>query len=264
MVGDLRSRRRGRALEFTDYRAYAPGDDPRLVDWRAYARLDRLYLKQFDEEHTRTVTLLIDASASMDFGDAASHKGQYARQLAAALAWIARSHAEPVRTFLLRNGGAERLPPSASWPALAVSLSQLGAVRESGWSGLADAVGAALRDPAPGPALLVSDLLDPGWMTALDALAATGEGTVLQIQAPSEWEPPLGEEVELEDAETGELRLVRLGPPELAAYRARRDVFLSEIRARCRQHGIIHQLLNTGTPLEHAVLRQLTAAGILR
>src|ERR687886_247940 len=76
------------ALEFADHRPYSPGDDPRLVDWRAYARLDRLYLKQFLEERSRTLTLLLDASASLDWGDGAAHKGRYARQVAAALAWI--------------------------------------------------------------------------------------------------------------------------------------------------------------------------------
>src|SRR5438874_9533722 len=60
--GAVRSRARGRALEFADHRPYSPGDDPRLVDWRAYSRLDRLYLKQFLEERSRTLTLLLDAS----------------------------------------------------------------------------------------------------------------------------------------------------------------------------------------------------------
>lgn len=260
----MRSRRRGRALEFADYRAYGPGDDPRLIDWRAFARLDRLYLKQFEEEHTRTVTLLLDVSASMDFGDEAYHKGQYARQIAAALAWIARAHAEPVRAFLLREGRAERLSPAGSRSTLALLLSRLGSIRESGRSDLAAAIRAALHDPAPGPTLLVSDLLDPAWPAALDALAAAGEGAVLQVLAPTEWEPPLGDEVELEDAETGDLRPVRLGPSELTAYRARRDAFLDAVRASCRLQGMPHLLLNTGTPVEHAILRHLPASGILQ
>ena len=66
----------------------------------AYARLDRLYLKQFLEERSRTTTLLLDASASLDWGDGAAHKGRYARQVAAALAWIGVSRHEPVRTYL--------------------------------------------------------------------------------------------------------------------------------------------------------------------
>src|SRR3954451_17563050 len=69
LAGPVLSRDVGRALEFADYRAYTPGDDPKLVDWRAYARLDRLYLKQYREERARTVSVLVDVSSSLDFGD---------------------------------------------------------------------------------------------------------------------------------------------------------------------------------------------------
>ncbi|HEX2185488.1 MAG TPA: DUF58 domain-containing protein, partial [Chloroflexota bacterium] len=202
-AGAVRSRIRGRALEFADYRAYTPGDDPKLVDWRAYTRLDRLYLKQYDEERARTVTLLIDASASMDWGEGEGHKGLYARRRAAALAWIALGRLEPVRAYVLRDGFAAPLQPVLARPALAALLGRLGAEQESGHVDLAAAVRTAAPSRAPGPAILLTDLLDPGWPDALDALAATGEGAVLQVLAPDEWEPPLGEEVELQDAETG-------------------------------------------------------------
>src|SRR5215212_4108121 len=75
--GETRSATRGRAHEFADYRPYVPGDEPRLVDWRAYARFDRLYLKQHEEERARTVTILVDASASMNWGDGDAHKGRF-------------------------------------------------------------------------------------------------------------------------------------------------------------------------------------------
>lgn len=266
-AGETRSRRRGRALEFADHRPYAPGDDPRLVDWRAYARLGRLHLKQYDEEHARTITLLIDASASMDFGDGAEHKGRYARRLAAALVWIARARGEPVRPFLARAGQTEPLPLVAAGPSVAACFRLMSEVREDGPTGLAAAVRAARRGRTDGPTLLLTDLLDPDWEAALDALATgregQSEGIVLQLLAPAEWEPPLGEEVELEDAETGERRATRLGPVELRAYRARRDAFLAAVRARCRRNGLPHLALSTSTPLRDAVLRQLPAAGIL-
>src|SRR5258708_464444 len=97
LAGPVLSRDVGRALEFADYRAYTPGDDPKLVDWRAYARLDRLYLKQYREERARTISVLVDASASLDWGDGDSHKGLYARRIAAALAWIALGRLERVQ-----------------------------------------------------------------------------------------------------------------------------------------------------------------------
>jgi uncharacterized protein (DUF58 family) len=263
-AGAVRSRIRGRALEFADYRAYTPGDDPKLVDWRAYARLDRLYLKRYEEERARTLTLLIDASASMDWGEGEEHKGLYARRLAAALAWIALGRLEPVRVYLLRDGSAVPLQPVLARPALAPLLARLGAAQESGRADLAAAVRTALASRAPGPAILLTDLLDSRWADALDALAAMDEGTVLQVLAPDEWEPSLGEEMELQDAETGELRPTRLGPGELAAYRGRLQAFLTDVRDRSQRCGLLHVALNTATPLQETTLRRLPAAGILR
>lgn len=262
-AGAVRSGLRGRAIEFADYRPYTPGDDPRLVDWRAYSRLGRLYLKQYEEERTRTLTLLLDCSASLDWGEGESHKGRYSRQLAAALAWISLSRHEPVRTFLLGDGRATSLPSVATRAAAVTLFQQLEGAREAGRTNLAAAIHAALKGRAVGPTILLSDLLDPTWVEALRALATTGEGILLQVLAPEEWEPALGDEVELEDAETGELRATRLGPVELAAYRTRLAGFLTEVDRQCNRLGIIHLALNTGTPLHEAALRQLPAAGVL-
>src|SRR5512133_1588478 len=158
-AGDVRSRARGRAIEFADYRAYTPGDDPRVVDWRAYTRLGRLYLKQYEEERSRTVTLLVDASASMDWGDGEVHKGLYARRIAAALAWIGAAHHERVRTFLLRDGGAEQLPPVSTRSGAVALYRELEGVRETGRTGLAEPMRRLGPSLSRGPVILLSDLL---------------------------------------------------------------------------------------------------------
>ena len=261
--GSVRSRVRGRALEFADYRPYVPGDDPRLVDWRTYARLDRLYLKQFEEEHSRALTLLVDASASMDWGTGDEHKGYYARRLAAALAWISLSRHEPVRVFLLREGTATRLRPVSVRAGIGLLFQELGSAKEAGRTDLVSSLRAAFADTRPGPTVLLSDLLEPGWAEAGRLLAATREGCVLQVLAPSEWEPPLGEEVELEDSETGNVRSLRLGPLELAAYRDRLAAFLHEVRDACQRLGVLHLALNSGAPLQETVLRALPRTGVL-
>src|SRR5512147_1348130 len=84
--GERRSPRRGGSVEFADYREYAPGDDFRQVDWNAYARLERLFLRLFVEEEDATVHILLDASKSMDWGE--PNKWLYARRVAAALGYI--------------------------------------------------------------------------------------------------------------------------------------------------------------------------------
>lgn len=264
MPGARRSRFRGRALEFADYRPYTPGDDPKLIDWRVYSRTDRLYLKQFDEERARTVTLLIDTSASLDFGDGSSHKGEFARRLAAALAWVALNRQEPVRVWLLQ-GDAAIPAPATSTRAGALKLFQaLATTLEHGQANLANAVESALRGHRAGPVILISDLFDPNWAAAITRLGQSGEGCLIQTLSPDEWRPPLGDEVELLDAETAEIRATTLNPKELAAYHTRLAAFLGDIKQHCARHNIAYAALDTGEPFADVVLKQLTAAGILR
>src|ERR1043165_4156505 len=92
MKGERKSKRKGQSVEFADFRNYVAGDDLRFIDWNTYARLDRLFLKMFLEEEDLHFYALIDASASMDFGDPT--KLQYARQLAASLGFIGLCRAD--------------------------------------------------------------------------------------------------------------------------------------------------------------------------
>src|SRR5512138_3794306 len=85
--GERRSRARGQSVEFADYRTYVPGDDFRYLDWNLYGRLERLFLKLYEEERELPVTIFLDASESMAFGD--PRKFDFARQVAAAVAYVA-------------------------------------------------------------------------------------------------------------------------------------------------------------------------------
>jgi uncharacterized protein (DUF58 family) len=265
-AGPVLSRSLGRALEFADYRAYTPGDDPKLVDWRAYNRLDRLFLKQFREERARTIALLVDASASLDFGDGRQHKGLYGRQLAAALAWIALGRMERVQTFVLRGSSALALPAPGTRTGAVMLFRALEAVHEQEPVSLEAAVRSALAQlRGSGPLFLISDLLDPEWPAALRLLAQREQhDVVLQVLAPEEWDPPLGDEVELQDSENGELRQTRFGPSELGEYRAQLGAFLHDIGDAARRLGLRHLALNTAEPVADILLKRLPAAGILQ
>jgi uncharacterized protein (DUF58 family) len=265
-AGPVLSRSLGRALEFADYRAYTPGDDPKLVDWRAYNRLDRLYLKQFHEEHARTIAVLVDGSASLDWGDGAQHKGLYARQVAAALAWIGLGHTERVQAFVLRGDSAQPLPAPVVRSGVVGLFRALDNVRHHDRLALALSIGDALRQVrGSGPLFLLSDLLDADWPSALRLLAQRVQhDVVLQVLAPDEWDPPLGDEVELQDSESGELRQTRFGPTERNAYRARLQAFVDDISTTARRHGLRHVAINTADPLSDTLLKRLPAAGILR
>src|SRR5512140_1970914 len=91
MKGERRSIKRGSSLEFADYRSYTPGDDLRRLDWNVYGRLDRPFLKLFEEEEDLAVHVLLDGSRSMDWGEGEQNKFRYALNLAAGLGAIALS-----------------------------------------------------------------------------------------------------------------------------------------------------------------------------
>lgn len=260
-AGADRSRQVGRGLAFADHRPYAEGDEPRLVDWRAYARHGRLYTRRFEEDRDRTVTLAVDVSASMDHGEGLGHKGLYARRLAAALAQVAVLRHLRVEVVCVREGRLEPGPVVTARSGLPAAFRFLGRVQEGGAARLGEAA-ALLRSRRT--LVLLSDLLEPDWERVAALLGGPGQaGAVLQVLAPDEWEPALGGEVELVDAETGEAQEVQLTPAGLAGYRFRLDAFLAAVRSRCARQGLAHAALNTATAVEETVLRVLPATGLL-
>ena len=260
--GEVRSAITGRAIEFADYRPYASGDEPRLLDWRVYARTGRLYVKRQHEDRERVLTLLLDGSGSLDFGSDETHKGLYARRLIAALAWISAARHEPVRVWLLSDGSARALSPVFTSNDLPRLFGELAGLRESGRTELGRSVRAALGARPRGPVVLISDLLHESWSDACRALARH-EATLLQPLAPEEFEPPLDEEVEFEDAESGEKIPGRLGPSEVEAYRVRLTTFLEAITAEARRLNLLHAVIRTEVPLVDTVVRELTRTGLL-
>ncbi|MEW6423695.1 MAG: DUF58 domain-containing protein [Bacillota bacterium] len=109
--GVRRSLQKGGAVEFADYREYAPGDELRRVDWKAYARLGRLYVKEFLDERQQTTLFLLDVSASMDWGGPPAHKGRYALQIAAGLGTCALAGSD--RLAIVFAGGEGKLKEKA-------------------------------------------------------------------------------------------------------------------------------------------------------
>ena len=108
MKGERRSVKRGTSIEFADYRNYTPGDDLRRLDWNVFARLDKPYLKLFEEEEDLVVHILLDASLSMDFGEGDQNKFQFSVRLAAALGAIALANSDWLAISSIRSRASER------------------------------------------------------------------------------------------------------------------------------------------------------------
>jgi uncharacterized protein (DUF58 family) len=256
--GERRSPRRGHSVEFCDYRAYGVGDDLRYVDWNAYGRLDRLHVKLFVDEEDLCLHLLVDASASMDFGQPT--KLDYGVRLAAALGFVGLVGLERVGVGILRDRVAEGWAPTRGRNQFPALLDFLTDVRPAGATRLNDALGIyAMRARESGVAVVISDLLDPaGYEAGLRALMERRfDIHVIHLLDPQEMAPDLGGDFRLTDAETGEVRELSVDREALRDYRERLHAFLERAETFCRAQEIGYHRVVTDTAVEEFVLAQL-------
>ena len=222
LKGGRRSVKRGQSVEFADYRDYAPGDDLRQLDWNVYARLEKLFVKLFVEEEDVTISLMVDASASMTYGSPS--KLLFAKRAAAALGYIGLASEDRVRVTALSGRIARRRNALRGSGRVFRLLADLSAIEAA--EGPTDLVAAARHAAAQlhgrGVVILVSDLLDPSADRVIRELAATGsELIVLHVLSPDELDPPLEGDLHLLDSETGEGIVVTVDLATLDAYKAR-------------------------------------------
>jgi len=222
LKGGRRSVKRGQSVEFADFRDYSLGDDLRQLDWNVYARLERLFVKLFVEEEDVTVTLLVDASASMAVGRPS--KLRFAQRAAAALGYIGLASEDRVSVAVLTGRTARRQPSLRGSGRLFRLLANLSAV-DAG-RGQTDLVAAARHAAAQlsgrGVLILISDLLDPGADRVIRELAATNsELIVLHVLSPEELDPQLEGDLRLVDAETGDGIDVTVDLATIDSYKAR-------------------------------------------
>jgi uncharacterized protein (DUF58 family) len=275
LQGERRSPKRGQSVEFADFRAYVPGDDFRRIDWNAYARLERFFIKLFVEEEDLTVHLLVDTSRSMDWGQ--PNKLWYAVRAAGALGYVALAGLDRVTVTAFGEGGngdAHYFPPRrGKGQALALFsfLQTLGAGSRTDLAPRLRAYAAAATQP--GPLLLFSDLLDDGWADGLRALASRGfEVTVLHILAPDEVNPDtstwLSEgaaaDFKLLDVETGAEVEITADYDLLGRYRDGLAAWREELRRFCGARGMHYVPVETSLPFEELLFAWLRRLGVLK
>jgi uncharacterized protein (DUF58 family) len=268
MKGDRRSKKRGVSIEFADYRDYVPGDDLRHLDWNVYARLERPFIKLFEEEEDLAVHFLVDASKSMNWGETDTNKFDYARKLAAALGTIALSAGDQITvSFLTPTGtGAQYGPARGNHHTLRL-LTYLEKQPAAGQTHLNQALQTyALAARRPGLTFVISDLLDPnGYETGLGRLQARGHELVLiHLLAPDELDPQLAGDLRFVDTETGYAQEVSLDGGIRDLYRTRVAAWQDEIRLYCQKREIHYLPLSTAISWDKVVLYQMRRDGIVK
>ena len=263
--GEHTTRRRGRGLEFSDFRRYHPGDDFRHIDWNIYSRLDQLFLKLHAAEEDVTLHLIMDSSASMGFGEPS--KFDHARRLAAALAYIALHNFDRVGVSSFAEVVSATLPPMKARHHMPSVLAFLKGVRCAGVTRFSAALRAvAMRTRNPGLVILISDLLGAEDAEAgIEALCHRGHDVVvIQLLAESEIDPQVDGALRLVDGETGDEFDATVDEDLRALYRRRLDQRLREIEGFCRQRGVEYLRASTAIAFEDLVLKYLRQGAHLR
>jgi uncharacterized protein (DUF58 family) len=256
--GERRSLRRGHSVEFCDYRAYGVGDDLRYVDWNIYGRLDRLHVKLFVDEEDLCLHLIVDASASMNFGTPT--KLDSAVRIAAALGFVGLVNLERVGIGVLRDRVAEGWPPTRGRNQVPGLLDFLGRVEPSGATSLNEGLANyAARSRQAGLAVVISDLLDPGgYESGIRALLERRfDVHLVHVLSPEEMNPELAGDLRLVDSETGEMRELSMDGDAVRAYRERLHQFLERAETFCRTKEIGYHRIVSDAPIEEFVLAQL-------
>ncbi len=257
-AGPRRAPRLGTSVEFSDFRSYAPGDDYRRIDWNAYARLERLFLRLYRAEENLNILLLLDTSRSMAWGDPA--KIHLARQIAGALAYIGLSHDDRAGAGALGETLGTYLAPLGNRANVWQVWDFLESLECRGSTDLGRAL-ASLRKvrPAPGLSVVLTDLLtETDWRRGLLALLGLRQEVVLvQILAPDELDPGFSGDWQLVDDEDGKPLDVTVTPRAVKMYRERLDAYVLEVAEFCHRHSITFMQFPCTISIEDAVLRLL-------
>jgi uncharacterized protein (DUF58 family) len=266
---ERRSRQIGSSLEFADYREYAPGDELRAIDWPAYGRLGRLFVKLYEQERDLPVHFLIDASASMRWKSPQRlSKYDYTKQIAAALAYVALANLDAVNIHIFASDIHDALGLLRGKGTFHRVLNFLrGAPEPNEATNLQQCMHTFCQQQQKrGLVCILSDYFDPkGYEGALAMLRhAQFEVHSLQILDSQELHPDCTGDLRVMDVESNQRMDVTASPALLQRYQAEITAFNEALRAFCRRQSIAHMTITTDVPFEDAVLRTMREGFVLR
>jgi uncharacterized protein (DUF58 family) len=251
----------GFSVEFTEHRPYMPGDEIKHIDWKAYGKTDRYYIKEFEEETNLKSYLVLDASRSMEYGSAGHlRKIEYASYVAAALGYLMVEQRDAVGLTIYDEQVRMMLPPRATKLYLQQILRELENLKTGNQTGTARSLHhVAERIKRRGLVVILSDLFDNPRevITALKHFRHKGnEVIVMQVIDPLERSFAFGTDAVFRDLET-RAELVTQPWHIQKAYRESMHEFLEFYKRECRENAIDYVLLDTATPFDKALFEYL-------
>jgi uncharacterized protein (DUF58 family) len=261
-TGIHRSPYHGFSVEFTEYRQYTPGDDPRYLDWKVFARSDRYFLKKFEDETNLRCHLITDQSRSMTYGSLGFTKAEYAATLTATIAYFLHLQGDAVGLLTFDEGIRDFLPAKHRFSHLRRLMHTL----EKPAGGKSTDLAAPLHRVVEiirkrALVIVISDFLAP--LERLEAslvqLSACGhEVVIFQVLDPAEVEFQFDEPATFEDVETGTKLLIDPGAVR-TDYKRKLEAHCAAVRGVCQKLGSSYTRLTTNQPLEFALFDFLRA-----
>ncbi len=255
-AGGHRSPLHGYSAEFQQHRPYRAGDDLKYLDWKILARTDRLYSRQFRETTSMSVMIVLDASASMAFPEEGISKFRYATIIAASLAYLITSQGDAVGLMTSAAGALSYVAARGGRPHLRSLMTRLDRIEPSGtWQPERLISRGAELLKRRGVVLVISDFYDAEEETRRELRRVTRHGHdvgMLQVISENELSFPYRGDLEFEDLESGERRLVDAGAVD-GQYRSALQAFLERCRSSARRDGLDHAMMSTDLPPDRAL-----------
>ncbi|MCJ8209477.1 DUF58 domain-containing protein [Mucilaginibacter sp. RS28] len=255
MNGFNKSTVKGPGLEFSQYRSYQPGDDLRWLDWRMYARSDRYYIRESEVETSISVRFLIDASASMNHQDGAVRKIDYARFLAASLAYLVNLQGDSAGLYVFKEGGLFSLASKPDPQHLQRIYYQLDQIQPSGTFTQPVHYKELFGNSRKELLVFITDLYQENneIYQLLDSLAALKhEVLVFHLMGHNELEFDFKGYTALEDLETGQT--IEIDPQQAQkTYKETLNEYLAGVRMQLLGKRIAYRLIDTSQPLDGAL-----------
>lgn len=262
LSGNRKSVQKGSSTEFSDFREYMPGDDIRRIDWNAYGRLDRFYIKEYMEEKEAVVSVLIDTSASMNYGE--KRKSDLACMLAASMAYLGLGSLDRVIIYDMKkmdspfaaNGGKRAFPRLADW------------LDQRIFDGSADITGAVkqLQAKAPGVSIVISDFLQEEFVDQ-DAKAAEKilrfldyrkqKAVFLHVLAGEELSVKLTGTRNLIDMEDKSTLRLTINDASIRVYERALQEFTMSLERECTKAGAAYAVCSTETDFHKLIFQDL-------
>ena len=263
--GERRSKQRGQSVEFADHRPYVVGDDLRFVDWNIYGRLEQLFLKLFLEEQDLTVHLVLDTSASMDFGT--PPKELFIKRLAAAIGYVSLVNNNRVNITCFADGKVGELKFMRGRNYISPMAHLLLTTEAEGLSHLEKTCRQLASERiAAGVMIVMSDfLIKEGFESGLLRLMGPRYDLyVIQVLSPQEIEPAIAGDLKLVDVEDLDTAEITVSGALLNYYKKNLAAYCNELKDFCTRRGVAYVLANSADSVENLVLNYLRRIRLLR